>query len=170
VANAVGILKGSLYYYIDTKDDLLFWIVDGVNADLQAIVDEAAAQSDLPALARLETFIRRQVEYNARNLKRVAVYHHDFAQLQPERLAGVRKRRRAHEDFVVALLREAQAAGDVRADLDPRLAARGILATVTWMYTWYRPGGAVSGRALADFSAGFALRGVTAKKKARSKR
>jgi AcrR family transcriptional regulator len=160
VANAVGMLKGSLYYYIDSKDDLLFRIIDGVHEDVQAIVDEVAALTDEPPLDRLATYVRKQVEYNARNLKRIAVYYHDFARLDEKRLADIRKRRRSHEEFVVGLLGEAQKAGDVAPEFDLRLGARCAFATIIWMYTWYRPGGDVSGRALGEFCAQFVLNGV----------
>jgi AcrR family transcriptional regulator len=160
VASAVGILKGSLYYYIDSKDDLLFRIVDAVHQDVQQIVDEVAARTDEPPLDRLADYVRRQVEYNARNLKRIAVYYHDFERLSDERLADIRKRRRQHEQFVTGLLGEAQERGDLAADLDLRLAAKCVFATIIWMYTWYRPGGNVSGKALGDFCARFVLDGV----------
>ena len=43
VADAVGILKGSLYYYIDTKQDLLFGIIDEVHRDTLRSLEEWVA-------------------------------------------------------------------------------------------------------------------------------
>jgi AcrR family transcriptional regulator len=160
VAQAVGLLKGSLYYYIQSKEDLLFRIVDEVHADVQETMDEAFADTTAPPLERITRFTRRQVEYNARNVKRIAVYHHDWQLLQGERLADVRGRRRDQAQAVVAVLEEARSRGDVPADLDPQLAARCAFAAIIWPYTWYRPG-SVSPERLAEFCAQFVLGGLT---------
>jgi AcrR family transcriptional regulator len=159
VAGAVGLLKGSLYYYIDSKEDLLFRIVDDVHEDVQATLDEAMASTELAPLDRLSQFARRQVEYNARNVKKIAVYHHEWARLEGDRLADIRRRRRRQEQAVVALLNEAKEHGDVSPELDVKLAANCVFATVIWPYTWYRPG-ALSPERLARFCSDFILHGV----------
>jgi AcrR family transcriptional regulator len=51
VADAVGLLKGSLYHYIDSKDDLLFRILDESHRQGTAIMDEIAAL-DVPPSGR----------------------------------------------------------------------------------------------------------------------
>jgi AcrR family transcriptional regulator len=160
VAKAVGLLKGSLYYYIQSKEDLLFRIVDDVHTDVQATMDEAFADTTVPPLERLVRFARKQVEYNARNVDRIAVYHHEWQRLQGDRLAEVRKRRRTQEQAVVAVLEEARSRGDVPDDLDAQLAARCAFATIIWPYTWYRPG-SVSPERLASFCAEFVLHGLS---------
>jgi AcrR family transcriptional regulator len=166
VASAVGLLKGSLYYYIESKEDLLFRIVDEVNRDVQAMLDEAAAQADLPPLDRIARFTRRQVEYNARNVKRIAVYHHDWQRLGGDRLADIRRRRREHEQAIGALLVEAQERGDVAREVDTTLATQCVLATIVWPYTWYRPGRLTPER-LGEFCARFVLQGVSGRDAAR---
>src|SRR4051812_48849038 len=47
VAAAVGILKGSLYYYMDSKEDLLRRIVEEVHEDVEEIMTEALARTEL---------------------------------------------------------------------------------------------------------------------------
>jgi AcrR family transcriptional regulator len=160
VANAVGILKGSLYYYMDSKEDLLLRIVEDVHEEVEALMAEALADEDAPPLERLATYVRAQVDYNARNIKRVRVYYHDYDQLSPERLASVRKRRRANEQTIIALLKEAKKAGEVPASLNERLAAKTVFATIIWTYTWFKPGGGVSGAELGEFCADFVLNGL----------
>ena len=41
------------------------------------------------------------------------------------------------------LIPEGQAAGQIRADIDPKLAALSILGSANWVYTWYRAGGEI---------------------------
>lgn len=160
IAVSVGILKGSLYYYMDSKEDLLLRIVEEVHEDVEEIIETALARTDLPPLRRLAEYVRDQVEYNVRNIKRVRVYYHDYEQLTTDRLASVRKSRRANEQRIVDLVKEAKKAGEVPADLNERVATKTAFATIVWMYTWYKPGGGVSGKELAEFCADFVVNGL----------
>jgi AcrR family transcriptional regulator len=160
IAEAVNLLKGSLYYYIDTKEDLLLRIVEEVHAEVEALLDESIRDTSRPPLERCTDYIRAQVGYSARNIKRVRVYYHEYEQLSEERLTELRRRRRADEQAIVGLLREAKKAKEVPKGLDEKLAAKAVFATIIWMYTWFRPGGGVSGKALGQFTADFALGGI----------
>lgn len=160
LAASVGILKGSLYYYMDSKEDLLRRIVEDVHEDVEEIIQAAVDRTDLAPLERLAEYIRAQVDYTARNIKRVRVYYHDYEQLSPERLAAVRKSRRSNEGMIVDVVREAKEAGEIPAATNERLATKNVFATIIWMYTWFKPGGAVSGREFGDFCAEFALNGL----------
>jgi hypothetical protein len=124
-------------------------------------MSEAEARKDLSPLGRLDVYVQAQIMYNARNLHRISVYYQDRARLSPARFAEIRRWRRAQERFVVALIEEAQAAGEVPEDTDSRLAANCVFAVIVWMYTWYRPGGTISPRTLAEFCARFVIDGLT---------
>src|SRR3954468_1662188 len=139
VADELGILKGSLYHYIDTKEDLLFRLCEGVHRDVQALLEEVRATEGLSALERLRLFVHRQVEYNLDHLPEISVYHHDADRLEGDRKAEVIAMRRENTAFVTGLIKEAQAAGDADRTLDARLAANCLFATVIWTYRWYRP-------------------------------
>jgi AcrR family transcriptional regulator len=160
VANSVGILKGSLYYYMDSKEDLLARIVEEVHEDVEEIIRVALARADLPPLERLAEYLRNQVDYNIRNIKRNRVYYHDYDQLSPPRLASVRKSRRSNEQSIIALVKEAKEAGEIPATMNERLATKNVFAPIIWMYTWYKPGGGVSGKELGDFCADFVVNGL----------
>jgi AcrR family transcriptional regulator len=159
VASAVGLLKGSLYYYIDSKQDLLYKIIEEVHDDVERIMKEALDDTTVGPLDRLAAYARRQVEYNARNVERIAVYYHEWERLEESLLAEVRKKRRVHEKIVIGLLEEAKTVGDIDPDVDTRLAANCVFGTIIWPYTWYRPG-KFSPRELAEFCVTFMLAGV----------
>jgi len=160
VAKAVGVLKGSLYYYIDSKEDLLVRILEDVHEQVSEILAEVVARTDLMPLERLALYVRLQVEYNARNVRRIGVYYHEFRRLSGARLTNIRRQRREHEQFLVDLLDEAVAAGEIHPELDTDLAARATFATIIWPYTWYRADGPISAREIADFCVDFVLNGV----------
>jgi AcrR family transcriptional regulator len=162
VADELGILKGSLYHYIKTKEDLLFRLLLETHDEIYEILEEVAALEGLDPLERLEIYIRKQVEYNIDNLLRVSVYYHDLERLTEERRKQIVARRREHEQWVIALIKEAQAQGLADPDLDPKIAARCIFATIIWTYRWFKKGR--DGREkVASTCAAFALRGVIGK-------
>jgi AcrR family transcriptional regulator len=160
VADELGILKGSLYHYISSKEELLFRLLDGTHADVSRILEEVRDQEGLAPLERLRLYVRRQVEYNLANLERVAVYHRDLEQLGDERRRDIVARRRLHEDFVADLIAAAQRDGDANPDEDPRLLSRCVFGTMILTYNWYRPGRDVP-EVIAESCADFAIRGVT---------
>jgi AcrR family transcriptional regulator len=159
VADELGILKGSLYHYIDTKEDLLFRLLQETHDQIYEILEEVAALEGLNPLERLEIYIRKQVEYNIDNLLRVSVYYHDLERLTEARRKAIVGRRREHEDWVVGLIKEAQTSGLADPGLDPKIAARCIFATIIWTYRWFRKGRDAREK-VASTCAAFALRGV----------
>ena len=160
IARATGLLKGSLYYYMKSKEDLLFRIVEDVHEVSRAQLDEARNESGTAALDRLLRFVESQVRYLATNVTRVAVYHHEWHRLENDRLRSVRQARHAYDDALIGLLRELQEEGTLAPNADTRLVANMILATICWPYTWYRPG-AVSPEQLVDTCTEFVRAGIS---------
>lgn len=160
VADELGILKGSLYHYIDTKEDLLFRLCEAVHRDVEAIFEEVRAIEGISALERLQRFVRRQVEYNLDHLPEISVYYHDADRLEGDRRAEVVAMRRANTAFVSGLIREAQDVGDADASIDAKLQANCLFATVIWTYRWYRPGGRDSRQRVVDACAAYAIGGL----------
>ncbi|MHB1468326.1 MAG: TetR/AcrR family transcriptional regulator [Solirubrobacteraceae bacterium] len=163
VADAVGILKGSLYYYIDSKEDLLFRMLVEVHEGARGIVDDIDALEGAP-LYRLAEYIRRHIEYNSHNLSKIAVYYHDFELLTPARRKLIVKQRALYEEFVVGLLHDAQRAGEIDRGLEPKLVANAIFGAVNWIYTWYRPDGPESAEHLGRLYAELLISGLVGAK------
>jgi AcrR family transcriptional regulator len=160
IADELGILKGSLYHYIDTKEDLLFRLLEDFHRESQEILNEVAALEGLAPLERLDEYVRRTVDYSARNLRRIAIYYHDVDQLSPDRRREIYSKRRAHERFVTGLIKEAQERGEAVADLDAATVTNCLFGTIIWLYRWYKPGGKLKRSDLADTCARFVLSGV----------
>ena len=140
VADAVGVLKGSLYYYMESKEDLLRWIVEDVHAQSKAILDEVLAM-DVPAIERLQEYIERHLKWYLVNVEEVTVFFRDSRYLTGESLQTATTRRRAYERAIRNLITVAQKEGDVDGSVDPKSAAHFILSAVNHVPDWYRRGG-----------------------------
>jgi AcrR family transcriptional regulator len=162
IADELGILKGSLYHYIDTKEDLLFRLMESVHLDVQALMVEIKAVEGLSAIERLHLFVRRQVTYNLANLPRIAVYYHDMDRLSEERAKVVAGWRRANSRYVSDLIKEAQATGEADPDVDAAMLTNFFFSPVIWTYRWYRQGGRLGREATAEACADFVVSGLAA--------
>lgn len=139
VADSVGVLKGSLYYYIKSKEELLAEIVDDVHQRSRRILDDVVAL-DVPPLERVRTYIERHVEWYLEHVEEVTVYFRDWRYLTGERLALAAERRRGYDRVVRDLIVAAQDDGDVDPGVDPKYASFYVLAAVNHVPDWYRRG------------------------------
>jgi hypothetical protein len=141
-------------------------IHDGVDEVLAGVL----AVEGISAMEKLELYVRREVEYNARNLKKISVYYHDMDQLAGSRRREILSRRRSHEEQVIGLIRQAQADGDADRDLDAELLSKSVFATIIWIYRWYRPGRGISVEQLSETCARFVRHGLSGESRARPAR
>ncbi len=159
IAEAVDLSKASLYYYVPSKDDLLFLILEEVNAAAESIVEQVSAL-DVGPLARLGEYLRRWAQYNVVNLAKVTVYNRELGQLDATRRRRLTAGRERRFTFVVELVRAAQDIGDVAPSIDAEGVAHVALGMVGYMHTWYRPGRDAGGRELGDLMAQMVVAGL----------
>jgi AcrR family transcriptional regulator len=148
VADLVGVLKGSLYYYIASKEDLLFRIVESVHEQSSAILEEVLAP-DIPAMERLHLYISRHIKWYLDNAEEVTVFFRDWRYLTGERLKVMEKRRRGYERVIRQLIVAAQDQGDIDPGVDPKYATFFILSAVNHAADWYAHGGSDSATRVA---------------------
>jgi AcrR family transcriptional regulator len=140
IADEIGLLKGSLYYYIDTKEDLLFAVLEKVH---EAIVGHNEAWRDLQddPIAALRSFISGHTRLTIENLTYAEVYFREYRSLVPERMNLIIAARDSYESSFRTLIRQANEAGMLRPGVTPAFAARAVFGILNWVYYWYRPEG-----------------------------
>jgi len=163
VADELGMLKGSIYYYIKSKEDLLFRVLDSVHDDVDAVLRQAIETPDLNPLERLIEYVRNQCTYNLRNLVRISVYYNDLDQLSDERRKEILRRRKVHEDYIVNLVVDGQREGLIDDTRDPRLLAYNVFAVLIWPYRWFAPRRRIKREDVVDSVASFIRGGLAAK-------
>jgi AcrR family transcriptional regulator len=153
IADQFGVLKGSLFHYIQSKDELLYEIIEGVYAGAQAAVWANAVQ-DGPAVERLRRVIAAYVEYISRHLDEVTVWLHDFNALPERQRETIRRYEERDRRQLLELIQQAQREGGIRPDVDASLASLALLGAMNWVHRWFRPRGLTAheiGDAFADF-------------------
>lgn len=137
VADAVGVLKGSLYYYIDSKEDLLFRIFEESHRQATEIIEEARALDASP-IEQLDHYFRRYVQWYLENVERVSLYSTEARHLTGERADAVAKQRQDYDDFARERIQAAKDAGLTPDNLDVRYATAFVWGSVNSLSTWYR--------------------------------
>ena len=159
IADAVGLLKGSLYHYITSKEELLVRLFDGLLEDTVHEL-EAIAASDAGAADRLRDMVRAYAHAVIANQGAVGLYLRDWRSLPMRELAGLAARRRRMRALFSGVIADGARAGEL-APGDPNIAALAILGTCNWMYEWYRPDGRMTREAVIEELAERAVRSVT---------
>ena len=159
IAEAVDILKGSLYYHINSKEDLLFEVIQEVHESGLRRLEKLEASTD-PALDRIASFVRMHVQYNAASVTKIAVFFHDFRSLTGERRKIIVTERDVYDRHLRDLISQGQKEGTICPGLDPKLGAFAILGMMNWMYQWYRASGEQSPRQIAEVFSQIAVRSV----------
>lgn len=159
IADAVGILKGSLYYYIDSKEDLLFDVIKGAHEQgLEQV--RTWVEEEGPPATRLRAAIESHVTGNLENIAAVAVFFQDFRALGPERRAEIVADRDFYDANLRELVQKGQAAGVFNPALDPKLAVMAMLGMINWVYQWYREDGRLRPAQIARSFADLILDGL----------
>ena len=136
LSRAAGITKSSFYHHVSGKEELLRAALERALDGLFAILDERHAATGR-AVDRLRYIVRRQVEVLQAELPYVTLLLRVRGNTETERWAL--DRRRDVRRGVADLVREAVEAGQMRADVDPAVAARLLSGTVNSIVEWYRP-------------------------------
>lgn len=139
LAAEVGIQPGSLYNHISTKQDLLFDLVqDHMNTLLRAL-QEALQGKDNP-IERLRAFVAFHVSYHMTRKREVFIANSELRSLEPKNYAAIVALRTAYEQHLADILADGASEG-VFEVVDIQVATFAILALLTGICTWYRPGG-----------------------------
>jgi len=156
IADAVGLNKGSLYYYISSKQELLVQLFEGRAEQVLGEMETAASRPG-PARERLRAIVRAYVLGVLRNLDEVHVYVREEHSFPPTALRQVRRTHQAMRDRFERVIVDGIREGDF-VEGDPKLATLALLGTSTWVHRWYRPGGRLTETAVADDFAERAVR------------
>ncbi|GAB4275666.1 MAG: atu genes transcriptional repressor AtuR [Pararhodobacter sp.] len=144
----VGLLSGSLFHHVRSKDDLLFQVMERVIAAMNADLDAALAQApDLTG--RLRALIAVELTYlHGPAADATAVLFHEWRALSHDHRAILLAGRDRYFARWHEVLAEARAQGLTQ--VEPVILRQFLHGALAWTSFWYRPGGATDLAALTD--------------------
>jgi AcrR family transcriptional regulator len=151
IAAAGGTSKARLYHYYESKEAILFDLLDRYTQQLLALIGETEAvaqRQDLDDRAALHELIRRfLVEYESSATRHVALLNDTkfLGATQRDLIVGRQR------DVVAAFTRFLKRAYPRRFTAVNQTALTMMLfGMINWTFTWLRPGGAMSYSAFAE--------------------
>jgi TetR/AcrR family transcriptional regulator, cholesterol catabolism regulator len=147
LASQLGIQKSSLYHHISGKEDLLFAI--SMKSLDHIITTVSTAASGAEPEQRLETIIIAHVETALQDQDMHTTMMIELRALSPDRRAQVLARRDQYQAILHDAVREGQAVGQLRTDVDAHYLTLSLLNLLNWTIFWYDVGGESSARDLA---------------------
>ncbi len=147
VARKAGITKAAIYHHVSGKEELLERGLSRALEALFSILDERAALDGSP-LERLRFIVGRVAELALALRPELTVLVRAAGNSRTERRALAR--RRAFDEIVAGLVREAQTRGEFDSALDASLVVRLIFGMCNSLVEWYRPRGALGPATIAS--------------------
>jgi response regulator NasT len=126
LADAVGVLKGSLYYYFSSKEELLCDVVARADEAAWKRIEHAMAHEG-SAIERLRACVEAQLASTARDPAGMALVFQDHGSLDKERRDNLARCRARYVATASTLVEEGQADGSIVSGVDAVLSAAALM-------------------------------------------
>ncbi|GGY80182.1 TetR family transcriptional regulator [Streptomyces avidinii] len=160
IADAAGMLAGSLYYHFDSKESMLDEILSAFLTELWDGYDTVLA-AGLGPRETIEALVTESFREIDRHRAAVAIYQKESRTLSAQpRFHYLSDSQQKFEKAWLGTLERGVEAKVFRSDLDIRLTYRFVRDTVWVAASWYRPGGQHSPEEIARQYLSMVLDGI----------
>ena len=158
IAAALGVTKAGLYYYVESKQDLLFQIM---NLGLDSVKNKVLlpAQEIADAESRLRFTIMNHARLAAGGNHAVVIISDEINSLNFTQREKILKRRRLYFEFVRDTLLELEKEGKLH-EIDITTATFTLLGMILWLARWFHSSGKLSVEKVCEDVCRMALRGL----------
>ena len=137
LAKATGVSLSGLYYYVNSKEELLFLIQERNFRAVLASLREGLQTVRNP-VDRLACFVENHLEYFVSHISEMKVLSHEAGSLTGDNLTKVNAIKREYTLILMDILAEIEQTNGP-AHVNRRVAAYSLFGMMNWIYTWYNP-------------------------------
>lgn len=158
LADRVGIRAASLYHHIESKQQLLFMILnEHMELALNGLEEALKSANDTPE-ARFQAYVKFHISFHSSRPIEAEICISELRCLEGEYWKKIVRLRDEYEGKLMQIFRDGIADGSFRID-DPKLAAFMVLGAITGVLGWFRSKSAHSATHIAEIYASMMLRG-----------
>jgi len=159
IVEALGVTKGTFYYYFSSKEQLLMDIHLGYINDLLKRQEQimAAASTNMEKIRSMVQLLIGDIESKGASGR---VFFREMRHLSEENAKEIKKKREQFRVNIEELIAHGIEEGEFRKSLSPALTAFAILGATNWSYQWFNPSGAVSAEHLTEIYCDFIAHGI----------
>jgi TetR/AcrR family transcriptional regulator, cholesterol catabolism regulator len=158
ISRASGISLAGMYYYVESKQKLLYMIQLRTFKKVLELLEKRIAGVTDPH-ERLRILIRNHLEYFLRHPVEMKVLSHEDEALEGEYRKEVLAVKRRYYQVALGIFEDLRRAGLARR-MNARVAVLSLFGMMNWIYTWHRPGVDPQAEALAEAMVNMFLHGV----------
>jgi AcrR family transcriptional regulator len=156
LAEALGILPGSVYAHIDDKHSVLVRLVEtGIDEYLAATKSLTGSAEE-----RLRALVEAHVGVVAADIDRALVVFHQWRHVEGKDRQRIVTKRRNYEKRIRAIIDLGIQTGEFRDGLDARVTVLTVLGILNWCPEWFSPTGRDSVASVSNGLAEVILAGV----------
>jgi len=158
ISRASGVSLAGLYYYIESKQTLLYLIQAYTFKTVLARLEKRLAGEKDP-VEKMKILVHNHLDYFLRHPVEMKVLSHEDEALEGEYRKEVMAIKRKYYETARGIFEELRRNGQARG-VNGRVAVLSLFGMVNWVYTWHRPTKDLQADALAEAMAGIFLNGV----------
>jgi AcrR family transcriptional regulator len=149
VATSLKVSKAGLYHHFQSKDEILFELMNhALDITQERVVDRVRGIADPEERLRLLIRLHVEVILSVRD-REITVLLHENHPLPPSLRKRINARKKEYVHFVEKLVFEVQQSRPSRRNVSSRAAAFALLGMINWIYQWYKPEGTLNSQQIA---------------------
>lgn len=160
IVDALGVTKGTFYYYFSSKEELLKdihlqYIDDLLKRQAVILADQGSS-----CRGKIEEIIHLLISDIKSQGPSARVFFREMRHLNEDNVIRLKKKRAEFRLEIEKLIQEGMEKGELKPNLKADLVAFGILGVTNWSYQWYHPEGKVTDQELSAIFTDMILNGI----------
>lgn len=162
IVDALGVTKGTFYYYFTSKEQILMEIhlrfINDILAKQDAIIQDPNRNYQ-EKIYEIICMLMKNIEAQGKSAK---IFFREMQNLSDGHLSQIFEKRDEFRIKFQELIELGMEKGEFRKDLDSHIVALGILGMVNWSYHWFDPDGPLSDTTVSKIYIDLVLNGIKA--------
>jgi len=160
IVEAIGVTKGTFYYYFKSKQEVLSSIclvyIEGLIQQQEIIIN----QMNKTNIDKLHDIVLLLIEDIGLERQSARIFFREMRNFTETDLKHIKVKREEFRLNVQKLVQAGIANGEFKEDLAADITTLAILGITNWSYYWYTPEGGVSEKELTEIYVDFILNGI----------
>jgi len=158
IADALNVTKAALYYYISSKEEILYEIFDQSMTTAEIRLNKLMEQK-MTVEERIRKFIYNHIMAVFDEAPNISIFFTEKAHLTPENLESINVRRKIYEKKIASVFKDGIEKNNLKT-LDVFPAVYAIIGMCNWLYHWYKPDGRLKPEEIAELYSDMILNGI----------
>ena len=161
IADRMGVKAGSLYYHIQSKEEILIRIHDVLIDHLLEESEKIVANDTIDARKKFELFATELLRVMGELRPYAVVFFRDYRFLPASEFKKINRKRKRYQELLHKIIKQGIKEGEFR-KVDTKIIRLGVFGMFLWAHTWLEPKGRLEIKKIAEAFSDVVLNGIGA--------